>query len=185
MTRAMNDLHRAARPTRLPTGASTQLQLPSGRNPGSPSRCQPRPPTLPPSLSHLKQSRECPIAEERRWGYFVGAENAQNEKVEQLAANRLSIPQDAIASLLQRLVRAAWVGRPRSRPSSTEASGTPQDAIASLLHCLIWARRLIRTSRSWQERPWQLRNPAILVALPDSTPWILQHRQVGRNRIPY
>jgi hypothetical protein len=28
-----------------------------------------------------------------------------NEKVEQLAANRLTIPQDAIASLLQRLVR--------------------------------------------------------------------------------
>jgi hypothetical protein len=31
-----------------------------------------------------------------------------NEKVEQLAANRLSIPQDAIASLLQRLVRCSW-----------------------------------------------------------------------------
>jgi hypothetical protein len=30
-----------------------------------------------------------------------------NEKVEQLAANRLTIPQDAIASLLQRLVLAA------------------------------------------------------------------------------
>jgi hypothetical protein len=28
-----------------------------------------------------------------------------NEKVEQLAANNLTIPQDAIASLLQRLVR--------------------------------------------------------------------------------
>jgi hypothetical protein len=33
-----------------------------------------------------------------------------NEKVEQLAANNLTIPQDAIASLLQRLVRAALVG---------------------------------------------------------------------------
>jgi hypothetical protein len=32
-----------------------------------------------------------------------------NEKVEQLAANRLTIPQDAIASLLQRLVRHAWL----------------------------------------------------------------------------
>jgi hypothetical protein len=31
-----------------------------------------------------------------------------NEKVEQLAANNLTIPQDAIASLLQRLVLAAW-----------------------------------------------------------------------------
>ena len=31
-----------------------------------------------------------------------------NEKVEQLAANNLTIPQDAIASLLQRLVRHAW-----------------------------------------------------------------------------
>ncbi|MEY4246193.1 MAG: hypothetical protein RLZZ245_3778 [Verrucomicrobiota bacterium] len=30
-----------------------------------------------------------------------------NEKVEQLAANRLTIPQDAIASLLQRLVLPA------------------------------------------------------------------------------
>jgi hypothetical protein len=30
-----------------------------------------------------------------------------NEKVEQLAGNRLTIPQDAIASLLQRLVRHA------------------------------------------------------------------------------
>jgi hypothetical protein len=30
-----------------------------------------------------------------------------NEKVEQLAANRLTMPQDAIASLLQRLVRPA------------------------------------------------------------------------------
>ena len=33
----------------------------------------------------------------------------ENEKVEQLAANRLTIPQDAIASLLQRLVRHALV----------------------------------------------------------------------------
>jgi hypothetical protein len=32
-----------------------------------------------------------------------------NEKVEQLAANRLTIPQDAIASLLQRLVRHALI----------------------------------------------------------------------------
>ena len=32
-----------------------------------------------------------------------------NEKVEQLAANNLTIPQDAIASLLQRLVRHALV----------------------------------------------------------------------------
>jgi len=31
-----------------------------------------------------------------------------NEKVEQLAANNLTIPPDAIASLLQRLVRCAW-----------------------------------------------------------------------------
>ena len=34
-------------------------------------------------------------------------EQAQNDKVEQLAANRLTIPQDAIARLLQRLVRHA------------------------------------------------------------------------------
>jgi hypothetical protein len=32
-----------------------------------------------------------------------------NEKVEQLAANNLTIPQDAIASLLQRLVRHALI----------------------------------------------------------------------------
>jgi len=31
-----------------------------------------------------------------------------NEKVEQLAVERLTMPQDAIASLLQRLVRHAW-----------------------------------------------------------------------------
>jgi hypothetical protein len=31
-----------------------------------------------------------------------------NEKVEQLAANQATIPQDAIASLLQRLVLPAW-----------------------------------------------------------------------------
>ena len=30
-----------------------------------------------------------------------------NDRIEQLAANRLTIPQDAIASLLQRLVRSA------------------------------------------------------------------------------
>ena len=36
-------------------------------------------------------------------------EQAQNDQVEQLAANRLTIPQDAIASLLQRLVRHALV----------------------------------------------------------------------------
>jgi hypothetical protein len=33
----------------------------------------------------------------------------QNAQVEQLAANNLTIPQDAIASLLQRLVRHAWL----------------------------------------------------------------------------
>ena len=33
---------------------------------------------------------------------------SRNEKGEQLAANRLTIPQDAIASLLQRLVRPAF-----------------------------------------------------------------------------
>jgi len=35
---------------------------------------------------------------------LVALLNVPNEKVEQLAANRLTIPQDAIASLLQRLV---------------------------------------------------------------------------------
>ena len=40
-----------ARPTRLPTGASTQLQLFSGLKPESPSRCQPSPATLPSSQS--------------------------------------------------------------------------------------------------------------------------------------
>jgi hypothetical protein len=39
----------------------------------------------------------------------------QNEKVEQLAANNLTIPQDAIASLLQRLVRPALVLNSRDR----------------------------------------------------------------------
>jgi len=33
-----------------------------------------------------------------------------NDKVEQLATNRLTIPQDAIASLLQRLVRPSRWG---------------------------------------------------------------------------
>ena len=33
---------------------------------------------MPPSLSHLQQSRDCPITEERRWVSFFGAENAQN-----------------------------------------------------------------------------------------------------------
>ena len=46
-----------------------------------------------------------------------------NEKVEQLAANRLTIPQDAIASLLQRLVRPRAVrNRLVSRPPSTASS---------------------------------------------------------------
>ena len=93
ITRAMNDLHRAAQPTWLTTGASTQLQLPSGRKPDSPSRCQPRPATLPPSQSHLQQSRDCPIAEERRWVSFAGAENAQNVRVNR-AADRKAWPQD-------------------------------------------------------------------------------------------
>ena len=42
-------------------------------------------------------------------GYLdlVASLEAWNEKVEQLAANRLTIPKDAVASLLQRLVRHA------------------------------------------------------------------------------
>ena len=40
---------------------------------------------------------------------MVGVLMLPNEKVEQLAANNLTIPQDAIASLLQRLVRPALV----------------------------------------------------------------------------
>lgn len=51
LTRAMTDSTRGGRPTRLPTGASTQLQLFSGLKPESPSRCQPSPATLPPSQS--------------------------------------------------------------------------------------------------------------------------------------
>jgi hypothetical protein len=60
-----------------------------------------------------------------------------NEKVEQLAANNLTIPQDAIASLLQRLVRHALVaGGPSKRPHPIIAANrfsTPQDIIAILL----------------------------------------------------
>ena len=87
-TRVMTDLHRAALPTGLATSASTQLQLLSGLNPGSPHRCQPRPAIMPPSLSHLQQSRDCPIAEKRRWFSFNGAENAQNGGVDRAAANQ-------------------------------------------------------------------------------------------------
>ena len=36
----------------------------------------------------------------------------ENDKVEQLATNWLTIPLDAIASLLQRLVRRAWFSGP-------------------------------------------------------------------------
>jgi hypothetical protein len=60
LTRAMTDSHRAARPTRLTTGASTQLQLPSVRKPDSPSRCQPRPATLPPSPSRSSAELRLP-----------------------------------------------------------------------------------------------------------------------------
>ena len=44
------------------------------------------------------------MAEEKGPASFVASRIARNEKVEQLAANNLTIPQDAIASLLQRLV---------------------------------------------------------------------------------
>ena len=59
-TRVMTDLHRAAQPTRLATGASTQLQLLSGLNPGSPSRYQPGPATLPPSRSQSSAELRLP-----------------------------------------------------------------------------------------------------------------------------
>ena len=45
-------------------------------------------------------------------------EKAQNEKVEQLAANRLTISQDAIASLLQRLVRSFPTSGSETAPRS-------------------------------------------------------------------
>jgi hypothetical protein len=60
LTRAMTDSHRAAQPTRLATGASTQLQLLSGLNPGSPSRYQPGPATLPPSRSRSSAELRLP-----------------------------------------------------------------------------------------------------------------------------
>jgi hypothetical protein len=50
-------------------------------------------------------------------GSGSGLPSWQNEKVEQLAANNLTIPQDAIASLLQRLVR------PALRSTTTAFSG--------------------------------------------------------------
>ena len=81
LTRAMSDSHRAATPTRLPTGTSTQLQLLSGLNPGSPHRCQPRPAIMPPSLSHLQQSRDCPIAKERRWISFFRAKTRRTSGI--------------------------------------------------------------------------------------------------------
>jgi hypothetical protein len=62
---------------------------------------------------------------ETRHGSGSGLPSWQNEKVEQLAANRLTMPQDAIASLLQRLVRLSAGSRglelqPRKRtPGNT------------------------------------------------------------------
>ena len=60
-----------------------------------------------------------------------------NDKVEQLAANRPTIPKDAVASLLQRLVRHALVaGGPSKRPNPIIAAhgfSIPQDLIAILL----------------------------------------------------
>jgi hypothetical protein len=59
----------------------------------------------------------------------------QNDQVEQLAANNLTIPQDAIASLLQRLVSPTW-------------SRLAQLKILALLSLLIRRRRgLGRTIR--------------------------------------
>ena len=43
---------------------------------------------------------------------------SHNEKVEQLAANRLTMPQDVIASLLQRLVRSSPTSGSETAPRS-------------------------------------------------------------------
>ena len=71
-----------------------------------------------------------------------------NDKVEQLAANRPTIPKDAVASLLQRLVRHALVaGGPSKRPNPIIAAhgfSIPQDLIAILLQGFV--RRLVQAS---------------------------------------
>ena len=59
-----------------------------------------------------------------------------NEKVEQLAANNLTIPQDAIASLLQRLVLSVLVGF--LRILSVKASADTTDSKLLWLHTLSW-----------------------------------------------
>jgi hypothetical protein len=110
LTRAMSDSHRAATPTRLPTGTSTQLQLLSGLNPGSPHRCQPRPAIMPPSLSHLQQSRDCPIAEKRRWFSFNGAENAQNDGDQRRPSAGRCIAWFGVLQASHALARSAMAG---------------------------------------------------------------------------
>jgi hypothetical protein len=117
LTRAMTDSHRAARPTRLTTGASTQLQLPSVRKPDSPSRCQPRPATLPPSPS--RSSAELRLPDHGR--EEIGILRRGRERAERLSSGRgASAP-----SALQRMVMPAsadfystWYGEESIRSSS-------------------------------------------------------------------
>ena len=57
-----------------------------------------------PSLSQWRTELRSPDSERAGLASFVGARGEWNDKVEQLAANTPTTPQDAIASLLQRLV---------------------------------------------------------------------------------
>ena len=59
----------------------------------------------------------------RRRSVRIGSHSPANGKVEQLADNQLTIPQDAIASPLHRLVRPSW-----GRFSSCRISGSPQQS---------------------------------------------------------
>jgi hypothetical protein len=83
-------------------------------------------------LAGVKGPRVGPGSDLVGWGINGHGSQAlepKNDQVEQLAANTLTIPQDVIASLLQRLVRAAshsqqWRWTTIPNPSSAANANT-------------------------------------------------------------
>ena len=105
LTRATADSHRDARPARAATGASTLHQPLRPLRAGPLSGPSPHDAAPTPSLSQWRAELRRPDGGREGLASFVGVRIARNEKVEQLAANTPTIPPNAIASLLQRLVR--------------------------------------------------------------------------------
>ena len=105
LTRATADSHRDARPARAASGASTLHQPLRPLRAGPLSGPSPHDAAPTPSLSQWRAELRRPDGGREGLASFVGVRIARNEKVEQLAANTPTIPPNAIASLLQRLVR--------------------------------------------------------------------------------